>query len=247
MEEILKTIFETPLDNEEEIREKLQKEELDKNVVDVIIAVLKLLEAYKDSLPPDVLARIATLAGYAYGYPPPTEKSEEKKETEEVSKGEDNVIDLESLPENVKPMVERLWKEHEEIVKKAQELEKALKAEQEERKKLEFINKAKQFKHIPMKPEELGVMLKSLSETNEEMYNKFIQLLTSLDNQIEQSGLFKEIGKSGEGSTTAWGKIEAMATELVQKGVVKTKEQGVKKVLEENPQLYDEYRKELRR
>ena len=109
MEEILKTIFETPLDNEEEIREKLQKEELDKNVVDVIIAVLKLLEAYKDSLPPDVLARIATLAGYTYGYPPPTEKAEEKKEAEEVSKGEDNVIDLESLPENVKPMVERLW------------------------------------------------------------------------------------------------------------------------------------------
>jgi len=247
MEEILKTIFETPLDNEEEIREKLQKEELDKNVVDVIIAVLKLLEAYKDSLPPDVLARIATLAGYAYGYPPPTEKAEEKEETEEVSKGEDNVIDLESLPENVKPMVEKLWKEHEEVVKKAQELEKALKAEQEERKKLEFINKAKQFKHIPMKPEELGVMLKSLSETNEEMYNKFVQLLTSLDNQIEQSGLFKEIGKSGEAPATAWGKIEAMANELVQKGVVKTKEQGVKKVLEENPELYDEYRKELRR
>ena len=144
-------------------------------------------------------------------------------------------------------MVEKLWKEHNEVVKKAQELEKILKAEREERKKLEFINKAKQFKHIPMKPEELGVMLKSLSETNEEMYNKFMKLLTALDNQIEQSGLFKEIGKSEVASATAWGKIEAMANELVEKGVVKTKEQGVKKVLEDHPELYEEYRRELRR
>ncbi len=72
-------------------------------------------------------------------------------------------------------------------------------AEEAEQKSLEEV--AKKYEILGTKVEDLVPVLKSMKETSDETYNKFI---ASMDNNlavIQKSGLFEEIGKSGGAHT----------------------------------------------
>lgn len=143
-----------------------------------------------------------------------------------------------SLPEEVKKYVQ-------EIEKRAKEAEEIAKKEREERLTREFVAKAAQFKALPVKPEEFGPVLKSISEVAPQVYEKVEAVLKAANELVEKSKVFDEIGKGTGVEKSAWGKIEAKASELVQKNAGMTKEQAIAQVLRQNPDLYAEYQKEL--
>ena len=71
-------------------------------------------------------------------------------------------------------------------------------------------------------------------------------LLKSLEGQAESAAMFKELGTSGAGmETDAWGIIEKRAGEIVTESHV-TKAVAISKALEERPELYAEYRKQVK-
>lgn len=246
MEEILKAVLETPLENEAEVDRMLKAAKLSEKAQGAVRGALKILSAYREELPKDILNTLAGLAGY--GYPAPTEKEgKEKYKYPAPAKKADGSYDFSGIPEEVRPMVEALWKQNEEAVKKAEELEKVLKAEREERLRKEYIAKAAGFKHLPVKPEEFGLVLKGLAEKAPEEYSKVEGLLKVVDEALGQGKLFSELGRSGEGAGgSAWAKIEKAASEIVQKDGKLTREQAVAKVLDEHPELYEEYLRERR-
>jgi hypothetical protein len=274
MDEILKAILETDLQNEAEVEKVLKAANLSDKAQAAVRNTLKILNAYKDELPGDILKTLAELAGY--GYPAPAEKAKdgdekkapaEKANEEEKKKkkpGEygygypvkkaDGSWDLSKVPEELRPSFETIFKEHEELVKKAAEAEQkaaateaVLKAERDERLRKEWIAKAAEYKHLPAKPEEFGLVLKALSEKAPEELAKLEQVLKAADEQIGQGALFKEVG-SGAAPVggTAWAKIEAAANALVQKDDKLTHEQAIRKAIELHPELYEEHVKEMR-
>ena len=243
MEEILKAVLETELDNDEEV-DKVLKASLSDKAANAVKGALRLLGAYKDELPKDIMKTLAGLAGY--GYPAPAGKAQKEEKTvsgKPITK-ENGSIDLESVPEEVRPAITALWKENQEAVKKAAELEKALTEEHDHQMIREFIVKANEFKGLPIKPEEFGPVLKSIAEKDPEAYAKLDEVLKAADEAAIQAKLLEELGASGVSPSSSMGKIEAMAATVVEKDASMTREQAMDKVLMEHPELYNEYRTE---
>ncbi|MBC7340897.1 MAG: hypothetical protein H5U02_00325 [Clostridia bacterium] len=255
MEEILKAVLETELEDEKKVDEVLKAAKLSDKAQNAVKGALRLLNAYKDELPKDIIKTLAGLAGY--GYPEPAEKAkseEDKKKKEKYgypapTKKEDGSWDFSGIPEEVRPAIEALWKEHESAVKKAEELEKVLKEERDKQARKEFIQKAAtEFANLPTKPEEFGLVLKGLAEKAPEEYAKLEGVLKAADEAIRKGALFAEIGRSGGlAGGSAMSKIEAVANSLVQKDANMTKEQAIAKALELHPELYTEYLQETQR
>lgn len=236
LEELYEIVTKTEAEGEEAL-EELTKAGLSEKAINAVKGALRLLNAYKDELPKDILKTLAGLAGY--GYPEPQEKAQESKEERPDIKKDDGTLNLEAIPEEVRPAIEALWKEHEEAIRKAQELEAVLKEERDRQLTKEFVAKASAFANLPIKPEELGPVLKRVSESSQEDYQLIEQVLKAADEALGQSRLFAELGSEIPGSEPL-GKVEAMAKELVAKSGI-TYEQAVDRVLVENPELYTEY------
>lgn len=176
-----------------------------------------------------------------------------KEDGEEMSKQqflpvrkEDGAWDFSGIPEEVRPTVEALWKQNEEAVRKAADLERILNEERDQRLTREYIAKAAEFTSLPVKAEEFGPVLKAVAEKAPEEYAKIESLLKAANEQLRQASLFAEVGKSGAGAGgSAWAKIEAAAASLVQKADGRmTREQAIAEVMQFQPELYNEYLRE---
>ena len=153
-------------------------------------------------------------------------------------KGKD---DQEDIWKGVNPEVR---KRMEDLEKRAKDAEELVKNEREERIAKEYIAKATGFQSLPVKPEEFGLVLKSLAEKDPESYAKLEGLLKATDEAITKGALFAEFGRGGTASGGTMEKAEALAKEVVQKNAGMTKEQALTKVFKENPGLYQQYVKE---
>lgn len=244
MNELIESILKMDIKDEAKIDEVLKQNKLSDKAIEAVKGALKLLVAFKDELPKNILETLAELTGY--GYPVPDTKTAKADGCKEPTKKDDGSLDLSKVPDELKGTIETIWKEHQDAVKKAEELEKALKVEKEAQMKKEFIEKAeKTLSHIPMKSDELGAMLKDIAVTIPETYHKLETVLKSVDELIAKSEMFKELGNSGSGTTSVMARITAMANEVKKSVTGMTIEQAVAKVLNDNKNLYDEYMKEV--
>jgi len=277
--ELLQAILDAELQDEERINEVLKAQGLSEKATNAVKGALRILNAFKDELPKDILNTLASLAGYGYA-PAPTEKAKAKEEEDEEYgdygekakkkargkqeeetekagkkypapvKKADGTFDLSAVPDELRPTLEVIFKEHEQAVRKAQELEAVLKAEQDRRKTLEFVERAKQYTHLPINPEEFGPVLKQISESAPEAFQKLEQVLKAADENLRVAGSFKPVGRdsTGTGGNTAWDQICALASQLVEKAEHKLSfEAAVDKVLQSRPDLYRRYLDEQRR
>lgn len=113
-------------------------------------------------------------------------------------------------------------------------------AEEAEQKSLEEV--AKKYEILGTKAEDLVPVLKSMKETSDEAYNKFI---ASMDNNlavIQKSGLFEEIGKSGgahtgNDDTEGAAKMNAKVAEIKKSMPNLTDAQAQDIVMQNDPEL----------
>lgn len=193
----------------------------------------------------------------------PKEEKEEKEEEEEeeeesekkaaksktsstLSKRDDGTYNLEGVPENVQEAIENICKQHDAAIEKAERLEEVLKAERGERLRRDFIEKAdKEYTNLPGTSEDLGVLIKSLHDLDEAVAQKIEGIFKTVNAQLESGAILEEVGTPAvEAETTAWGRIEKQASELVSTGDSNSQAAAISKVLEMNPQLYQDYLKE---
>jgi len=200
-----------------------------------IKAALKALWPVRAEIPRSVLDILGRLVGYpgygypgyaTYGYPAPMGKAEE-------------------LPEEVKTALETLWKEREELSKRLEEAERIAKEERAKREERESIEKfAQEYKNLPISAEEGGKLLKRLRDLDGDLVEVLEGLFKKLDGVVKTGKIFEEQGSSvPEENATPWAQLEAKARELQKSGL--SKEQAIAKVIEENPELYEQYRKEI--
>jgi len=144
---------------------------------------------------------------------------------------------LASLPE---PLRAKYMKEMEE----AQNAKRALAEAQEKAEIRDFIDKVKVFDKLPIKAEEFGPMMRIINKSDPKIYDYLMHLLAAVNNVIEDSELFKQIGSDQEPSgQSAYSMLEARAHEI-------SKQEGISfakafvKACHENPELYARYQKE---
>lgn len=91
----------------------------------------------------------------------------------------------------------------------------------EAQEKKEMVELAKKYEILEQKPDELGAQLYELKKSNQTAFDTCISMLDSQVALIEKSGIFAEIGKSGNagghysGLSGAEAKAEAKAQEIM--------------------------------
>lgn len=177
------------------------------------------------------------------GYKIPMDKDEEMDP--QVAKR------MSELEANHKAELAKRDAEMAEIKKRAEQAETIAKAEQERREQVEFAKRAEtELSAYSGTSEEKGKLLRALHNGVSKCLSKEevegLQKLLEAGNTALSSQM-KPIGKDGNGKQagTAYAKMDAKATEIQKNSEGKlTYHQAFAKVMETNPELYQEYEKE---
>lgn len=155
-------------------------------------------------------------------------------ELDKLTEKEDPIEQKIDLPEDVRKRIE-------EAEKRNTELEKRLNEQIEKAEIAEFIAKAETYKNLPnTNPEEFGPVLRNLSKV--EGYDKLETVLVAANKALGESELFKAKGEDGGIENGALAKLQAKADELRKSDPKLTREQAFAKAVEDNPDLYAEYK-----
>ncbi|MFA6619261.1 MAG: hypothetical protein WCT23_09360 [Candidatus Neomarinimicrobiota bacterium] len=133
-----------------------------------------------------------------------------------------------------------LSKTKSDLAKAQEELTKA----SDEKLTKEYIEKAKGYTHLGVKPEEFGPVLKRIGEgkATAEDLAKMEGVLKAANEAVEKGGLFGELGGSGSGgSDNPVTQFDAMVKGIIAKSAGMDYAQAVEKVAAENPALYAAY------
>lgn len=253
MEEVLKAVLEIEADGEDKIEEIFK--ELSPKGARAVKSAMRILGAFEEELPKDVLTGLAKLSKLEA----PTKKQDDegkdkdkyptpKKAEKKAEKEEDKVKkSLDSLPEEIRAQLEGLWKGYEERIAKTEkdnvELAKALSTERDARIHKEMVAKAEENYGSLGKAEEIGVILKDLHGASDELAGKVEGLLKSANEKISKSALLEEAGSNNaDAGGDASAKMDALTKERVEKSEGKLdKYTAYDQVVKEHPELYNEY------
>jgi hypothetical protein len=222
-DEVLKAVLDTKIEGEDKIDEIMKAAQLSEKAAAAAKGALRLLSGFKDEIPQDVFAKLSECAGYNAA-PMADEKlaacgSKDDAAKKSVQKS------IDELPAEVKAEFEKITKATEDANKRADEVQKSLDAEKairaketDERVAKELTEQAKaDFGAFPAKPEEIAAVLKASDEPTKK---SLAAMFKAANEVISKSKLLEEVGKSTptvEAGGSAWAKIEAAASAIVQK------------------------------
>ena len=257
--------LETPAENEQKLIDQISKMEhkMSEDAVRAVRAALRLLDAFRDEVPSETIRGLAAAAGMEMR----DRKMEEEKsmhyDDEEKSMHYDDekrgmhheksadpsaLLKSADLPDEVRPVIEALAKSHAQASERVGELERVLKSERDQRlmaDETERVSKA--YGHVPgVQATELAGVMIHLRKSSPESLKSIEGILTATEQALiaKASGAFEETGRSVSpqpGESTTWGRIEAKADDIVQKGEAPTKAQAIDHILTVEPELYQAY------
>jgi hypothetical protein len=239
LDEILKAILETDLHNEAQVDAAIKKAGIGDKPAAALKSALRLLNAYKDTLPKDVLKMAAELTGL--DTPPAPQVT-----AQVVALKADGTPDWDTVPKEVRPALQALWKTGEDNRVRAEAAEKVAKEERDARVLKEYQDKAATYTHLGINATTFGGVLKEIGDKAPTALPTIEATLKAADEAVAKGNLFKEQGSSLPGGTgEAMGKVDALAKEKCKDGKV-TKEMAVAEVLKEHPELYTAYLSETK-
>lgn len=267
--EVLQALLSTPAEGEDKLLKTLKSEGVtDQEKIDAAVASYRVQKGMKDLVPDETMAIVAKSAGYegtakavtpAEGDKPESGATSGKvdpkaKKKDKLGKGghleeTKKSVDLSDLDPATKAQVEAIYKSHDSMLERTTQLESVVKSMQDEKLEVHYVAKAaKDYAHLPLGEQQIGLMLKSAHEANPEFAKGFETLLGRMDEMVQKSAMLTTMGavqKANEGG--GWDKLQALATGLVQKSAEGGKSlsfsQGLNLVLktEQGQQLYREY------
>lgn len=186
---------------------------------------------------------------------PNMEKSEDSK-TEQNTAKEDAVKPKVKEPEPEKECKTKKTDQEEnkdDAVKKAMQAEMAdlrknMTAMQEAAEKKELLEIAKKYAPLGKKETDLVETLYTMKKSDGKIYDEYLSLMDQNLEMVNKSGIFSEIGKSGNGGqcigTDAESKIDATAAELKKSDPKLSHYEALEKAWQQNPELAAEYEKQ---
>jgi hypothetical protein len=241
VEELLALILETDLENGEEVKASL--EGVSDSAQAALLGALKLFNAHREEVDVEVFKSMLTKAGIL------DENKDDADDDDDAAPllKADGSLNLDDVPEHLRADIEKLWKERADTEKRADELQEEIAKAQEEAAVKTFIQKAESFT-LPVKADELGPVLRAISEKCPDEYSFVEDLLTKASTLISTSELLEEKGGKGADTTQdgdSWEKAKKLAEELVKNSDGKiTLEKAIDLVFKANPELSQAYVKE---
>jgi phage-related protein len=250
MKEILAAVLETEIDEESKI-EDIFKASLSEKGAHAVKGAMRILSAFKEELPEDLMSKLSELAGFKK----PEDKAcketakKEEKEVEDVKKEDEKTEEVETVevPEEI---TKKLETQAERIEKAEQEnagLKEKVAKMQDDNSLRAWVTKAEaELSHYPGKSTaELGEMLHKMEKVDAEVSKEQFETMKKASDALKESELLKEVGTSvSVGGGNAWDTIEKKAAELVEKSEGMDKARAIDHVLKTSPELYAEYLKE---
>lgn len=253
-------VMSAPAEGEEQFVALMKSAGASEERVEAAVAAYRLQKGFADVLKSEDLAVIAKAAGYKKaakkGEDDEEESDDEEDDKDDMPFGKKKKAatkksaepDFAQLDAATRAQVQAVFKSNEELTQKSANLEGIVKTLLDERTMGEYVAKAKEFSHVPGKPEEIAVLMKSAHDSSPELAKGLEKLLQSMNEIVSKSALLGTIGSSGSGGSSggsAWAKLEAMADGLVMKSSdgKLSKEQALARVMKsaEGRVLYAEY------
>lgn len=221
---IITALMSTPAEGEEQFIKSLG--DMSEEKLGAAVASYRIQKGMKDLIDNETMANVTKSAGYAVAV-----------KTEETPKDKTKKsIDLSSVDPETKAQIEAIYKSHDEMAKKADQLHNIVKMMQEEQQEREFVAKAaKEYSHLPLDEKSLGSMLKTAHNNGKEFAEGFEKLLGRMDEIVSKSQMFGSIGHTApQTSGGGWEKMQEVA---------KSSEKSVSEVLKSKSgeELYMEY------
>lgn len=221
----------------------------------------RMLAAAKEDLPADCMQKVMAEAGMGYPAPvaAPAAPAPVAAPAAPVipgvpTKKEDGSWDYSSVPEAVRPMVQALWKDNQDKEDRIAKAEAEVLKERDARLTKEFKEEASVYKNLGVSADDLGKVLKDLSEKAPEAAKLVRPMLKGIDERLSKSGLTTEVGATGGGApvavpgqTEAEGKIEQIAKGMVEKDGKMNLGQARAAAWQKNPELYTQHEAERAR
>lgn len=245
MEQILKEALEMPLEEEDQIDEKLSKEGLSPEAAGAVKAALRALEAFKDELPdmPKVLEMLSGLLGI-----------EAAPESEVKAEDEAAAPELDEM----KKKLDELWKsnaEQTELLKKSEEravaaelakaeVESTLQAERDAKEFAELVEHCtKSFPFVLGSAEDKAKTLKVLRGASPDQANVIEASWKTANDQIASSQILKSLGTESAPSAalSASQKMDARIAEVRAAKPSMSREQALALVLKTDKSLFADY------
>lgn len=265
--ETLKNIVaEGTIEDAAKVEAVAKAEKLTEKGTEALKAVVKMAEAFKDE--PGLLAAIVksmqdgssdeSVKGKskkAKGKAQIDDDGEEPGDDPEMESKKALAKSLEAIPAAVRAQLEPILKAQQSQVEAAKaqvaQLQAIVKAETDARMEREWLTKAeKHLTHVPgKKPAELAKVLKGLADVSADVAAQQFELLKAASDAVRKSAMLGEIGRSpaAGGEIDAWGEIQALADQLVQKSTSGLSQaEAIAKAMEMKPELYDRYMAEQR-
>lgn len=260
MDEILKELLESNLQDEAAIDEKIVSmlpEEVRKEAGEVakiqgtMKAAMKLLKGMAKRLPEKEREKIMQGMGDLAGMSK-VKKEEETPTPDPAQAAGDGKGDQNPSGEPVKkegqmdPAIEKkieaILKSNEKLEDENKGLKEEIKKERDLRILKEFEDKAKtEFSHVG-DHKKVALVLKSAKDSmSEEDYKNFEEVMKSNQTKLEAGNIFSELGSSQGVSTDLESKIQVKKEAIMKENTDLTPEQAEAKVFEQNPDLYTEY------
>lgn len=220
----IQAVLQTKAEGEDKFIESLKAKKLEQKVIDASVAQYRLSAGFKDLVGGDIIADALKAAGIEIPTSKPVAPTKTIEPTGPTQK------ELEALPESVRKQLATV----DVVLKQNELLAKQIGEERTERRKAEFVQKAKEeFTHVPGNAEELGGTLFDAYEVSKEFGEKIEKQFSDAQAALKTSAILQRAGHGGGGNATgdAWADIEKAAEAMVQKsmgtGVEITKEKAV--------------------
>ncbi len=176
-----------------------------------------------------------------YEYIEALENSNEALQAQINKIADDLAEEEQDIMKSASPEIQELVKSFEERASRAEEIAKA---ERDYRLEQEFIAKAETLSHLPVNAEEFGLALKKVAESvDAETFEAISSVLDGANEAVGNGTLFSEVGQSVSKVDGPMDEVSKAAAALRQTHPALTQEQAIAKAVEENPSLYDSYRR----
>lgn len=247
MSKVIEAIKSAPMENAGKLLELLKQGELSEEASAAFMEALKLLSAFQEEIPEALWREMLALAGA----PEEVEAQEDEEEEEKLEMQDEEEMEksLAKAPKELQERLRSLWKTQGESQGKIEALQKALDTEREDRVTKEYAVRAKEeFAGVPgIATDELGILLKNLDLMDAGISRKVQGILKASAMAAKASDLTKEFGTSGAADDgDAYRRATSMGAEIRKSDPKLSESQARRKVWNDNPKLYAEYRKQQR-
>jgi len=241
VEELLALVLETDLENEADIDAALAETELDEQGQQALKGALKLLNAHRENLTEDVVKNLLTKAGFV------AKEETNTEPTEEALLKEDGTLNLETVPEALRPAIQALWEGQQEAQVTKSELEKTLKAERTKVRKEALIKKAADLKLPGASNDEIAEMLMKAEDELPDEFPILDKVLAAVSALIKGSPKLEELGNGSDSEgQSAYDRAVSKARKLMESDASLTLPNAVDTVFKADRELAEQHRQETR-